>query len=65
MNSKGNKHLGPVRDEEERRRRMDKGGLSTPSLPLADKDLDIRMPSPDAPMDDDLRPRTHQPGSRD
>ena len=54
MNSKGDKHLGPVRDEEERRKRS----LSTPRLSEADEGLDIMVPSPDAPNDSNLRPRT-------
>lgn len=64
MDTKGSIHPRTDRDEEDKNRRMD-GDLSTPSLPLSDRELDIRVPSPNAPMDDNLRPRTQQPGSRD
>lgn len=53
MDTKGDKHLGPVRDEEERRKRS----VSTPRLSEADKGLDLRVPAPDAPDDADLRPQ--------
>lgn len=64
MDTKGDKHLGPVRDEEERKRRMNQGDLSTPSLPMEDRELDLKVPAPNAPQDDDLRPRTQKPGDR-
>lgn len=54
MNTEGNKHLGPIRDEEEKRKRS----VSTPRLSEADEGLDIRVAAPDAPNDSNLRPRT-------
>lgn len=56
MNTESNKHLGPIGDEEERRRRS----VSTPRLSEADRGLDIRVPAPDAPDDTNLRPQDNR-----
>lgn len=64
VDTKGSIHPQTDRDEENKNRQTQDGDLSTPSLPLSDRELDIRVPSPNAPMDDDLRPRTQKPGDR-